>query len=166
MEDPDASQEIEIRRLAGSNEVEWCARLMSNSEPWMALSRGFEESVALLENPQKEIYVARAAGNLLGFLILDLNGPFTGYVQTIGVAPGARGKGLGTKIVAFAEQRIFQNSPNVFMCVSSFNARARNLYQRLGYEVIGELKDYIVPGHSEFLLRKTIGAWREFKKPK
>ena len=30
------------------------------------------------------------------------------------------------------------------------------LYERLGYEVIGELRDYIVRGHSEWLLRKSI----------
>jgi hypothetical protein len=27
----------------------------------------------------------------------------------------------------------------------------------MGYEVIGELKDYIVAGHSEILLRKSTG---------
>ena len=43
------------------------------------------------------------------------------------------------------------------MCVSSFNGGARRLYERLGYEVVGELTDYIVQGHSEILLRKTVG---------
>jgi len=37
------------------------------------------------------------------------------------------------------------------------------LYERLGYEVVGELKDYIVPGHSEMLLRKTIGPLVELR---
>jgi RimJ/RimL family protein N-acetyltransferase len=40
--------------------------------------------------------------------------------------------------------------------VSSFNERARALYTRLGYETVGELRDYIVRGHSEWLLRKSI----------
>jgi ribosomal protein S18 acetylase RimI-like enzyme len=44
--------------------------------------------------------------------------------------------------------------------VSSFNPRARELYERLGYEFIGELKDYLVRGHSELLMRKTIGPIR------
>jgi hypothetical protein len=30
--------------------------------------------------------------------------------------------------------------------------------------VVGELKDYIVPGHSEILLRKTIAPLAQFKK--
>jgi ribosomal protein S18 acetylase RimI-like enzyme len=59
--------------------------------------------------------------------------------------------------MAFAEERIFQEVPNVFLCVSSFNQEAQRFYARLGYEQVGELKDYVVRGHSEFLMRKTIG---------
>jgi len=33
----------------------------------------------------------------------------------------------------------------------------------IGYGIIGELKNYIIPGHSEILLRKTIGCLTEFK---
>jgi ribosomal protein S18 acetylase RimI-like enzyme len=65
-------------------------------------------------------------------------------------------------MVAFAEQRILKASPNVFMCVSSFNHDARRLYERLGYRVVGELTDYLVHGHSEILLRKTTGPMAGF----
>lgn len=34
---------------------------------------------------------------------------------------------------------------------------ASRMYERLGYQLVGELTDYIVRGHSEFLLRKTLG---------
>jgi [ribosomal protein S18]-alanine N-acetyltransferase len=59
--------------------------------------------------------------------------------------------------------RIFQESPNVFMCVSTFNPDARRLYERLGYTAVGELSDYLVPGHGEVLLRKSRGPWSEFR---
>ena len=52
----------------------------------------------------------------------------------------------------------------MFICVSSFNPGAQRFYRSLGYETIGELKDFVVRGHSEILLRKTIAPWREFKK--
>ncbi len=39
-----------------------------------------------------------------------------------------------------------------------------SLYERLGYAVVGELTDYIVSGHSELLLRKTIAPLNEFRK--
>jgi ribosomal-protein-alanine N-acetyltransferase len=72
-------------------------------------------------------------------------------------------QGLGSKLVEFAEQRILRESPNIFMCVSSFNHDARRLYERLGYQVIGELTDYLVRGHSEILLRKTLGPLTGFE---
>jgi ribosomal protein S18 acetylase RimI-like enzyme len=49
------------------------------------------------------------------------------------------------------------------MCVSSFNTDAQRLYERLGYQRIGELTDYIVAGQSEILLRKTIGPLTGFR---
>jgi ribosomal protein S18 acetylase RimI-like enzyme len=51
----------------------------------------------------------------------------------------------------------------VFLCVSSFNERAQKLYQRLGYERVGELPDYVVKGYSEILMRKTRGPIFDFK---
>jgi RimJ/RimL family protein N-acetyltransferase len=48
--------------------------------------------------------------------------------------------------------------------VSSFNSGARRLYERLGYEEVGELRDWIISDHSEILLRKTIAPLTEFKK--
>lgn len=137
---------------------------MAGTEPWITLRRGYEDSLKVLNDPSREVYVALEDHEVTGFLILNMNGAFVGYVQTICVAPNWRSKGLGSTLLKFAEERIFRESPNVFMCVSSFNTGAQRLYDRLGYERIGELKDYIVPGHSEILLRKTTGPLREFKK--
>jgi ribosomal protein S18 acetylase RimI-like enzyme len=135
---------------------------MVASEPWRTLGRTLEASLAMLRNPTKEVYVTTSGSAIHGFLILDLTGPFPGYVQTVCVAPEARDRGLGSHLLAFAEARIFQDSPNVFMCVSSFNHAARRLYARLGYEEVGVLRGYIVPDYDELLLRKSVGAWRDF----
>jgi ribosomal protein S18 acetylase RimI-like enzyme len=108
------------------------------------------------------VYLARDKTGVLGFLILCLTGAFVGYIQTICIDPRSRGLGLGSRLLEFAEQRIRRISPNIFMCVSSFNVGARRLYQRHGYEVVGELTDYIVEGYSEILLRKTFGPLASF----
>ena len=135
---------------------------MATSEPWLTLGRSVEASLAILHNPTKEIYVVGTPSDLRAFLILDLTGPLPGYIQTICVAPTARYQGLGTGLIAFAERRIWGVSPNVFLCVSSFNPAAMRLYERLGYEVIGTLRGYLVPEHDEILLRKTLGPWMAF----
>jgi ribosomal protein S18 acetylase RimI-like enzyme len=136
---------------------------MAASEPWVTLHRSFAASLAILTEPGKEVQVACDDRGLAGFLILDLRGPFTGYIQTVCVEPSRRGLGIGTSLVAWAETRIGQESPNVFLCVSSFNAEARRLYERLGYRFVGTLTDYLVPGHDELLFRKTSGSWEAFR---
>jgi [ribosomal protein S18]-alanine N-acetyltransferase len=155
---------LAISRLDSSSDAEACARLMANSEPWLTLGRSYEASLRLVQDPTREVYVARDPNGVAGFLVLCMIGAFVGYIQTILVHPDRRGQGLGSRLVQFAEERIFLESPNVFMCVSSFNPDARRLYQRLGYSIVGELADYIVQGHSEILLRKTVGPTSGYRR--
>ena len=152
-----------ITPLASRADLEWCAGVMASNEPWVTLRRDYDACVAVLSNPSKERYIVRAGGERAGLLILDMNGPFPGYIQTIGIAPAARNRGLGTKTLEWAETRIFRESPNVFICVSSFNPDAQRLYERLGFERVGVLTQFIVDEHDEWLLRKTRGSWDAFR---
>ncbi|MFL5535465.1 MAG: GNAT family N-acetyltransferase [Gemmatimonadales bacterium] len=152
-----------ITRLNNEADAQRCAHLMASSEPWLTLGRTYAACLAIIQDPTREVYLLKTETDLAGFLILCMTGAFVGYVQTICIDPIRRGQGLGTRLVEFAEQRIFAESPNVFLCVSSFNPDARRLYERLGYRVIGELADYLVEGHSEILLRKTSGPLSAFR---
>jgi len=135
---------------------------MAASEPWRTLGRGVEASRRIIDDPTREVYIAEDAEGLAGFMILCMVGAFVGYIQTVCVAPDRRGHGVGSRLVAFAEERIAPVSPNVFLCVSSFNHDARRLYERLGYEHVGELRDYLIAGASELLYRKSRGPWSTF----
>lgn len=154
---------MEIAILQQTTEAETCARMMADSEPWITLRRDYDASLKILTDPSREVYLARVDGQIIGFTVLLMHGAFVGYIQSVCVAPEWRNRGVGRQLMAFAEERIFKETPNVFICVSSFNREALRLYERLGYGVIGELKDYIVPGRSEILLRKTIGSLTKFK---
>jgi [ribosomal protein S18]-alanine N-acetyltransferase len=157
-----SASSLVIERLQSEAEAAACARLMVNSEPWITLGRSYEASLKMVQDPTREVYLARDDAGLAGFLILCMTGAFVGYIQTICIEPDRRGQGLGSRLIQFAENRILEESPNVFMCVSSFNHAARSLYERLGYRVVGELSDYIVEGYSEILLRKTRGPLAGF----
>jgi [ribosomal protein S18]-alanine N-acetyltransferase len=160
-------EKIEIRKLQYANEAEACALMMADSEPWITLRRDYETLLKIIVDPTREVYLAVEDNNeVAGFIMLNMQGAFIGYIQSICVAPNWRNKGIGSRLMAFAEKRIFNITPNVFICVSSFNPDARRLYERRGYEVVGELKDYIISGHAEILLRKTIAPLSEFKKKK
>jgi ribosomal-protein-alanine N-acetyltransferase len=155
---------LEIRKLSNEDDAQQCAQLMASSEPWITLRRTYENSLRMLHDTSREVYVAKINDEFVGFIVLIMSGAFVGFIQTLGIKPEWRNKGIGSRILKFAEEMIFKKAPNVFLCVSSFNEKAQRLYHRLGYQVIGELKDYIVPGHSEILLRKSIAPITEFKK--
>jgi len=157
-------QEIEVRRLERRADAEICARMMANSEPWITLRRDYDASLKILIDSSREVYLAMVGDEIVGFTILSMQGAFVGYLQSVCVAPQWRGEGIGSELMDYVEKRILSETPNVFICVSSFNGRVQRLYERRGYEAIGELKDFIVPGHSEILLRKTIAPLTGFKR--
>jgi ribosomal protein S18 acetylase RimI-like enzyme len=148
---------LAIRPIGTREEAEACARMMAGTEPWITLRRDFDACLRVVLDETRERYVACEGDRLAGLLVLSLKGAFVGYIQTVCAAPEYRGKGVGTALVTFAEERIFRDHRNVFICVSDFNPGARRLYERLGYRLIGELVDYVVAGRSELLLRKTRG---------
>jgi [ribosomal protein S18]-alanine N-acetyltransferase len=155
--------ELSLEPLTNPDDVAWCAQLMAANDPWITLRRDYDACVAALSQATKERYLVRAHGERAGLLILDMHGTFSGYVQTVCLAKDARGRGLGSRVLAWAEERIFRDSPNVFICVSSFNPGARRLYERLGYQLLGTLTSFIVDEHDELLLRKTRGSWEWFR---
>jgi ribosomal-protein-alanine N-acetyltransferase len=149
-------------RPAVDRDVRWCAELMAASEPWITLRRDLAAALAQLGDRNKELYVAEQDEQRLGFILLEMRGAFVGYIQSLGVSPEARSRRIGAALLQFAEERIFKEQPNVFLCVSSFNAEAQRFYARHGYQQVGELTDFIIPEASEILLRKTRGPKTKF----
>jgi ribosomal protein S18 acetylase RimI-like enzyme len=146
-----------IRPLRDAAEASVCARFMAVSEPWLTLGYPEERVLRRLTDPAREVHVAEIENQIVGVLMLNLTGPLSGYIQTIAVHPDWRNHGLGTRLMRFAEERIFRQSPNVFLCVTAFNTRAQKFYERLGYRQAGELENYLQQGHTEILMRKTTG---------
>ena len=152
-----------IAPLIAEKDIETCAALMSRNDPWVTLGRTYEKCLATIKNPLAETYVVKSDGVVMGFAIIQLKGALVGYIQTLFVDSDFRGQNIGSQLITFLENRIHEVSPNIFMCVSDFNVAAQRLYKKLGFEVIGEIKNYIEAGRSEILLRKTIGAMNDFK---
>ena len=155
---------IKISKLQRQSDVEACARFMADSDPWKTLGASYERAQKVLRDSTREVYVAHIDGEPAGFVTILMQGAITGYIQSICIHPQWRNKGIGKQLIEFAEERIFRDSPNVFLFVSSFNPAAQRFYKRLGYETIGEVKDYIIAGHSEILMRKTIAPLMGFRK--
>jgi [ribosomal protein S18]-alanine N-acetyltransferase len=141
---------------ASSDERVWCARLMAASEPWITLRRGFDVLLPAALDPDYVVLVARRDGEPRGFVRIHPRGVAgSPYVASVAVTEAERGRGVGRALLDAAQAR----SPRaryIFLCVSSFNPRARALYERHGYALVGELPDYVVDGASELLMAKRL----------
>ena len=150
-------EELSISLTKNENDFRLCAEIMAGTDPWTKLEMDFDQCLKAFEGDFREVYVARYGGELAGFVILQVHGTFSGYIQSICMSEKYRGKGLGTRLIEFCEKRIFDFSPNIFICVSVFNKGAMKLYYRMGYKLVGELESFLKEGYTELLLRKTIG---------
>ena len=134
-----------------------CAMMMAQTDPWITLGMNYEMCLKAFDGPSKEIYLIVHSEEIAGFVILQTGGTFKGYIQTLCIGEEYRGKGLGKKLLQFCEERILKISPNIFICVSSFNKGAIKLYEEFGFKLVGELNDFVKEGFTELLLRKTFG---------
>jgi len=146
-----------IERTLNPADFEICSRMMVASDPWISL--GMDQALCLLafEGDFREVYILKLNHEICGFLILQIKGSFKGYIQTLCIHEMHRGKNLGTFLLEFAEQQILTYSPNMFICVSSFNEAAIRLYKKFGFQFVGVLDSFLKDGFSEYLFRKTVG---------
>ena len=156
-------EKLIIRLTTDAQIILACAQMMAASDPWITLGMKYEHCVAAFDGPCKEIYVAEYKNEIAGFVVIQICGTFKGYIQTICISRDLRGRGFGKKILQFCEQRILQISPNIFICVSSFNTGAIKLYYEFGFKLIGEFEHFVKEGFTELLLRKSVGAVLGYK---
>lgn len=150
-------ENITITLTSDPKDFSECATMMCTTDPWITLKMNYDQCLMAFEGTSKEIYVIRVKNNIAGFVIIQTGGTFSGYIQTICISEKYRGHGLGRKLLQFSEARILNFSPNVFICVSSFNKGAIKLYYDFGFKLIGQLDNFVKDGFDELLLRKTIG---------
>ena len=147
--------EIEIGEATAA-EREWSARLMAASEPWITLGRGLDVLLPAALDPEYVLLVARRGGQPCGFVRIHPRGVAgSPYVASVAVAETERGRGVGAALLDATEAR-YPSARYLFLCVSDFNTRARALYERHGYRLVGALPDYVVDGHAELLMAKRL----------
>jgi ribosomal-protein-alanine N-acetyltransferase len=142
---------------ADEAEKNMAANLLASSEPWITLRISAELCYKNCHNPDFQVYIAYIGDNPSGIIIIDPKGVAgSPYIKSIAVYQEFRGRGVGAKLLSFAEELFRGRSKYIFLCVSSFNLRARKFYEKNGYKVVGELKDFIIEGASEILIHKRL----------
>ena len=155
-------ENIEIILTTDPDKIKVCAMMMAKTDPWITLEMDYNKCLKAFDGMCKEIYVVKNENGLIGFVILQVSGSFAGYIQTICIGAGHRGKGYGKKLLQFCEERILKISPNIFICVSSFNKDAYRLYKEFGFRKIGVLENFVKEGFNELLMRKSFGPREGF----
>jgi len=129
---------------------------MSSSDPWLTLGRVFDDCLARLTHPEYTLRVARLDNAPCGFALLHPRGVAGApYIASVAVDPHMRNRGVGLALLNDAEA-FFPHARHMFLCVSSFNLRARAFYERHGYRVTGLLENYIIDGADEVLMYKRL----------
>ena len=74
------------------------------------------------------------------------------FIRHLWIAEAARGRGTGTRLIAAAEAAAVERGCAHAHC-DTFEFQALPFYQKLGYEVFGQLVDY-PPGFTRYFLQK------------
>jgi len=147
---------VTIRRAAG-DDARWAAGVMSSSEPWVTLGRGYDACLAACTSALDVLDIAECGGERCGLVLVRPAGVAGApYIVSIAVAPAFRGLGVGAALLDHVERAYRGRSRHLFLCVSSFNPRARRFYERHGFESVGILKAFLIEGADEVLMHKRL----------
>ncbi|MFN8490093.1 MAG: GNAT family N-acetyltransferase [Caldilineaceae bacterium] len=140
-------------------DIEPLAQLMATTPLWQRYNVTETSAAQRLRNgfeQQATILVAEIDGAPVGFIWYVLKGAFnrSGYVMLIGVRADQRSQGVGQALMQAAEAAVFAEVNDLFLLVSDFNQAAQAFYQRLGYQQVGAIPDYVMPGITELIFHK------------
>jgi len=149
-------------RLMRPDDRDAVIALLGDSDPWKTLGYNQEDWGRIFcPTPQgRDSFVGEIEGKIAAIAIVRQKFLLGDYLELLGVAGWARGKGMGTQLLRHIESLVFVRTKNLFACVSDFNKGARDFYKKQGYQEIGPMPNFLIPGTAEILLRKTIGPNR------
>jgi ribosomal protein S18 acetylase RimI-like enzyme len=137
-----------------------CASLAAGivaMEPWSVMNYPADKLAAFLASPGGGVarYVVSVNGEESGVVAVRypwLKGP---YLELLALLPPAQNQGLGSSIMAWFESAgLKHGARNLWVCASSFNARALRFYERQGFTRAATLPGLVANGYDEILLRK------------
>ena len=126
-------------------------------EAWGIIGRGvggYNKEQAGENNFQRLCFTLLAPdGEIVGGVLCEMYWGWL-YVDLLWVQEELRGQGFGHQLLTQAEEEGRQRgATNVYLDTFSFQAPA--FYEKLGYEVFGELPDY-PPGQSRYFMTKQL----------
>ncbi|MGH9581004.1 MAG: GNAT family N-acetyltransferase, partial [Terriglobales bacterium] len=107
--------------------------------------------------PGSVTLVGERDGQILGYVLVESKGSGPGHVITIDVVAAARRTGLGSRLMAAAEERLrAAGCTMIFLETAVDNAAALSFYKRHGYAVLKTLPRYYQDSLDGLLLGKRL----------
>ena len=108
---------------------------------------------------QRGLFVAlKDDDDCLGFMYFMPKGVFGSYpyLHIVAVKEEYRNLGIGKQLIKYFEENSSNySSTKYFLTVDDFNPQARKLYESLGYQRVGELKDFYKNGITSYIMMKA-----------
>lgn len=125
--------------------------------PWSVMSYPQEAMARFLaaSDDGASRYMVEIGGEEAGAMAVRypwLKGP---YLELLAILPRFQRRGIGASLLAWFEQEAFRHGArNLWVCASSFTARALHFYAQHGFQPAATLPGLVADGYDEILLRK------------
>jgi GNAT superfamily N-acetyltransferase len=117
-----------------------------------------------LHNPDSyNIFIAEADKGIVGYICYGLT-PLTEStwdIYWLAVDRKKQDKGIGSALVAFAEEQIKKAGGRLIVIETSAKPgyeKTRHFYLRHGYEIICQIPDFYAPGDDKIILQKRLDS--------
>lgn len=152
--------ELQIHKALESD-LSPLAAMMAESFPWTRFGYTQADCLKKLCVPGRDLYVAKVDSRPVGFVFVNPEGDFGGaHIRCLCVSSSCRGQGVGTKLMHYISDQLYP-AKSIYLRVSQCNPEAEKLYLKLGFERIGEKRDYNFRGESEFIMCLDRGPKRQ-----
>jgi len=154
---------VEIAPL-DADHVAACAAIMAETALWrdtygVTAERAERALRTALDDTVQTLCVALdSASVVVGFACYARRGAFFhgSYLRLLAVHPDHRGQRIGEQLLHHVEANVLNETPNLFLLATEHNQGAQRFYQRLGYQHVGALPDFVIPGITEYIFWKCL----------
>jgi ribosomal protein S18 acetylase RimI-like enzyme len=131
---------------------------MAKMDPWRTLQIGAAQLADALADGDDHLHrwAIRHGSACAGVVSIRSPWLYGPYLALLAVLPEHQAAGIGKAVLDWMESEARESATNLWACVSAFNARAQNFYERHGFERVAVLDDLIRTGFGEVLIRKRL----------
>ena len=100
--------------------------------------------------------VAEDAGGIRGYVAADVAPGGRGLIISVAVHPQYRGRGIGTRLMCEALQRLRGRCSRVMLHVAAKNSVGQAFYLRFGFKPMGLIRRYYPDGDDAIVLESSV----------